>query len=187
MTTKILLKKRDCTIKVGALVASPNTTNTLYDQITDSVTGGIKAWMEEASVTFPEGPVEKVDYHGEDAAGFQNQSLEEQSWGVAKATLKFTYSPVDVDKVPSVVFASGSGTAVTSGETRFQYGGSTAANLRVAKGIGFEFTDGTKIIDVGMNNALASIKDVSMSGNRWSVSIEVTCLTKDFYEEVQSL
>jgi len=186
MVTKILLKKRECTIKVGAVVSSPNTTNTLYDQITDSVTGGIKAWTEEISVTFPEGPVEKVDYIGEDTNGFQNQSLEEQSWNGAKASITFTYSPVDTDLTPTALMASGSGTAITSGEKRYQYGSSAAANLRSQKAIGFEYTDGTKIIDVAFNNAYCTIKDVALSGNRYRVVVEVLCLPKDFYEEVQA-
>jgi len=186
MVTKILLKKRQCTLKVGATVASPDTDNTLYDQITDIVTGGVTAWMEEATVTFPDGPVEKVDFTGEDANDFQNQDLEEQSWDVAKASLKFVYSPVDTDKTPTALFASGSGTAITTEEKRYQYGSSAAANLRAKRGVGLEYTDGTKIIDIGFNNSYWTIKDVSITGNRYLVTVEGVCLPKDFYEETQA-
>lgn len=186
MATKILIKKRECTLKIGALVSSPNTTNTLYDQITDTVTGGITAWMDEVTVTFPEGPIEKVDYHGEDSAGFQNQSMEEQAYNLAKITLKFTYSPVDTDMTPSALFCSGTGTAVSSGEERYQYGSTAAVNLRSKKGVGLEYTDGTSIIDIGFNNSFWNVKDVGMDGNRFVVTVEGVCLPADFYEEVQA-
>jgi len=134
MVTRTLYKKRQGFIWIAGAISSVVTTYTVLKQMTTPL--DVAAWAKDVTITYPEGPVEKVDFMGEDSNSFQNQDLEEQSWGTAKITGTLVFSPVDTD-ASIAAYMSGSGTAITSGETRYQFGSSAAVSLRGSKSIVF--------------------------------------------------
>jgi len=249
MTDKTLFKKRQGYLWVASAVASLDTADSVLAQLITPL--DITSWAEDVTVAYPEGSIEKVDFHGEDANGFQNQSLEEQSWGMAKMTGTLVFSPINTD-ASIAAYMSATGTAITSGEVRYQFGSSAVSYLRGSKAIVFGFgaartlcsgaydggttltvdstagfpnsgslivgTDtsvtytgktsttftevsggsaqdddalvqstGTTVILTMLNNAkFTKLGDVAISGNRYRIPFEATCLTADFYEDVQA-
>lgn len=186
MTTPILWKGREADFKICNALTSPNTTTTFYAQVdADGQDIEVSSWLKEFTISGSEGDVEKVDLLGE-TSGFQNAILEHKPWSSVELTGTAVFSGVQADEGLAGLFMVDDttfGTAITSGEKRYQFGSSTA-NIRVAKAIGIQLSDGTNIVSIGLNNAYATkVGDIKVTpDNHVEVSFTVKCLGKDYYE-----
>lgn len=182
MVDVVLYEPRLTTIKIGAVVASPTTSGSFYSQVTDSVTDGVTKWLKDVTITGVKRPIEKQDYMGADSNGFQNAEFEKKPFDSIKISGTFNMSPVDTNADIVSVLTGNAGTTVGSGK-RYQYSSVTA------RAYGLQFSDGSKIVELGFNNAELSIAgDEEQSSDTGMVSIkfEAEVLPRDFYRWVDA-
>lgn len=133
--------------------------------------------LKEFTITPPEPSVEQIDLVGEDANGFQNADKDKKPLGMATLAGKLIVRG-DEDIEP---FLYSSSTAVAGTHTRYQ------PKDYVEISILANFDDGTYERSVVLDNAdVTKLGDLSMTADGyWERDFEVTCLARDFHEEVK--
>jgi hypothetical protein len=188
MTSPMLFHGREATIMVCNAIASPATTTTMYAQIdADGSDVTISGWIKDFTISGAEGDLEVVNELGE-TSNFQNQLLEKKPFGLVELSGTLVLSAVAADRgVNTLLYQDDTtaGTSITSGYKRYQYGSSASGQVRVAKGIGMQLTDGTNYVEISLNNAyLNKTGEIKVAADgHVECSITAKCLVKDYYEE----
>ena len=175
----IVFKAREAIIKVE-------------DTITIDTSGPIDAdfassaevVVKNITVTPPDGAVDKIDCIGE-TSNFQNQYLDIKSVGMAKCT-----GTLIMDGDESTFFNESfgaTGTTVTGGYKRWQFGRSDTGNKRLGtSAMLVNLDNGTKEMSCVLNNGYftkwGDLKPTGADGH-WEVDFEFTCLASNFYTE----
>lgn len=177
MVDVVLYEPKLTTLKVGIPITAPTTASSVYTQITDTVTGGVTKWLKDVTISGINRGVDKQDFIGKDASGFQNQELEKKPIDAVKISGTMAMSPVDTDASMGAILTGATGVVVGSGK-RYQY------HTILARAYGLQFTDGTKIISLALNNAeITKIGDYTQSSDSHAeLKFEAVCLIRDFYD-----
>jgi len=135
----------------------------------------IQGTMKESSGTEPVADADKIDLHGTDANGFQNQELEEKTPPLTE--LEFTLILTKDENIEAFIYDAG--TAIAGTHTRYRAGKATLRPLAVL----FNLDDGTDEINWAGTNMLATAKDFkpTAADGHWEVTFGVKCLAKDWY------
>lgn len=177
-----ILHARESTVKFSTSAISIATTGPIDADFTGSAEGQVK----DLTITPPEGTVEKIDFLGE-TSGFQNAIYNEGSFGIAKVSGTLTMSG---DEQIIAFMGGSSGTSVTGGYTRYQFGLSTATKTRQTTGaILLNLENGSEELSFVLNNVMfTKIGDVKATGTdgHWEVAFEAECLPSNFYWEVKN-
>jgi hypothetical protein len=183
MSDVILYEPKLTTLKVGAVITTPSTASSFYTQVTDTVTGGVTKWLKDVTVSGVDSPVDLVNFMGQDSNTFQNQALEAKPFGLVKFTATMAISPVDTNLGVGGLIYGITGTTLTADGKRYQYG----KGARASRAFALEFSNGANYVRLGFNNCLAvKFGDLSQaSDTHLEAPIEVVCLTKDFYDDIE--
>src|SRR3990167_5883007 len=148
---------------------------------------------KNVTLSKPKSEVEKVDLLGESTvtigAGnprtgvFQNQIMDEKSYSNAK----LTGTAVLRGDEDFELLATGSGTAITGGYTRYSYGDSTATTgIRPIVGaVLFDLYNGSERFSGVMSNVYCNIGDIKPTGadGHFEVDFELTCAPEGYSDE----
>lgn len=176
----VVLKARQASIKYLASAATIDTSGPI-----DADFSGGTAVTEAKNVTVscPEGAVEQIPLIGE-SSNFQNAMMDEKNYTNAKiaGTLVF-----DGDEILESMFV-GTGTTVTTGYTRYQFGSSASGKTRVIIGgmLINIVNSTTEEISIVLNNLyITKLGDIKLTGTdgHFEQDFEGECLPKDFYLE----
>lgn len=172
-------RARETTVRITTALSSVETTSALDAQVS---TTDFQGYLKNVTIAIPEGSVDKIDLLGE-TNGFQNAELDEKPYGLATISGTLVHPG---DEVLETYYGGSSGTAVTGGYTRYQYGDSTATKTRQDVAILVNLDDGSQETNHLLNNAkITKLGDVTISGadSHWEQSFEAVCLPKDYYVE----
>ena len=176
----VILKAREATVKFSSTDLTIDTTGPLHSDWSGSASTDVK----NITISAPEGAVELIQLLGE-TSGFQNTQLEQKSFGLATCSGTLV---LDGDETSVFSMMGGTtGTVVTGGYTRYQFGDSTAVKTRVlVGGAMITVTDGTNRVTFAFDNALVTkFSDVKLTGadGHWEVDFEMVSKPSDFYWE----
>lgn len=179
--TAVLYDSKLSTIKIGAAIATPTTATSFYSQITDIVTDGTTKWFKDVTVSGVSRPVELVTFLGQTSLGLSNQLLDKKPYEFITFSGKLNYSPVDTDKSFIGMITGASGTTIGSGK-QYQF---TTLSTRA---IGIKFTDGSRVIELGINNAeITKVGQITQTaGGHVEMEFEAVGVIQDFYEYVET-
>lgn len=170
---------KECEIKVKA---ASDVTLDLTSTIASKFTSGstvLSTIAKDVTVTPSEGAVDQTNYMGKDANDFQNATLTEKPFGMAKVSMSLTQ-----DAISQILTKfAGTGTTITGGYKRFQIGKATA---RVPVAILINMSDADEYVAILLHNALISKMGDRKQGGAdgvWEFEVEANCLPKDYYEE----
>ena len=180
-TEVVLYDAKESTFKIGDVISTVLTTSSVYDQITDRVTDGVTKWVRNLTVTGVDRPVELEKFLGQDSNSLPNQSLFNKQHEVVKISGELAYDAPDTDLSMIGMFAGSSGTTIGDGK-QYQYGNLTNS------AVGLEFTDGTKVIQLALNNArVTKVGEISQEADDYpKATFEMVCVIADFYEYVEA-
>ena len=145
------------------------------------------------TLSFPKSEPAKIDLLGETAVTiganvprsgtFQNAAMDEGAYTVA--TLKGTALLRGDEDFE--LLATGSGTAITGGYTRYSYGDSTATTgtRNIASAVLIDLYNGSERVSSVMVKSRVNIGDRKPTGTdgHWEADFELTCLPEDFADE----
>lgn len=176
----VVLKAKEATIKFSSTDLTIDTTGAIDSDFTGSADNQVK----NITVSTPEGGVEIISCLGE-SSNFQNAYLDEKAFGLATCTGTLI---LDGDETELFKMMGGtSGTTVTGGYTRYQFGSSTATKTRVKVGGALiNLDNGSEEVSIVFDNAyVTKFGDIKPTGadGHWEVDFEMVCLPKDFYIE----
>ena len=181
-------KAKETTVKIATTPPTVDATH-LLDGLT--YTGGhqFEGILKSVTISEPEGAIDQQDFLGVDANSFQNASLHEKPFGMAKISGTLVVPSIYSSTVtPIELVAYGAGTGVPTGSvthTRWQSGNGS----RAAVGILVNMTSGsTYEVNILLNNAyVTKVGDKKLSGPdaQWEMEFEAICLPCDYYVEIK--
>lgn len=175
----VLLKAKECTLKIGHVLDTVGTSTTFETQVTGTVDWSGK--VRNIEISGGEADTEQVYLFGVDSAGRQNAELDIQPTSEREFSGTLILNTED-----AMELATSSGTAVgATGYTRVQGDGTITPKCLYAK-----FVDSSTgaILNCIMNNVrFLKLGDISLDSEGFAEQdISAKCLARDYFEEYHS-
>jgi hypothetical protein len=148
---------KNATVKIMSGTVFTNTASLATTFASGSVLTGI---MKDVSITEPIGDIDKVDLLGTDGAGFQNAEVEEKPAGLGEISGTLIVPGTNSFMRAFGVLYGTAATAAPSGYVGYKPGFAT----RQQKAILVEMTDGTNDVQMGIQYAFITARDIKVTG-----------------------